>query len=333
MVARLITAHRFVFTPAELGAALSLGRLVPSTASSLPGLAPSTAPLQTLQRHAALEGDELSLEALSALYVAANPAQLVTVTMNRAGETEWKEICLLRSADESPYVIQAITAEHVDLTLLPTTTQAALVLDDMLELSSLPSRPGAAPITLSLGGYATALALSDFLLAAELEDRLKRRGGTVRTVSMPELTGALALGLHTPDTRWAVTAGGPAAAIPLAETIDRVDSGIQELCAARWLVPIEGGRYAPTLLAIEACTGLRSVVVTAGMRLVAAVAPTEYAAAQITLFRSAASIWIATWSEVGDGDARATFAQYAASGALGVLHAMLDPDPGALGIT
>jgi hypothetical protein len=177
MVARLITAHRFVFTPAELGAALSLGRLVPSATSSLPGLAPAAAPLQTLQGHAALEGDELSLEALSALYVAAQPAQLVTVMVNRAGEPDWREICLVRSTDESPYVIQAITAERVDLTLLPTPTQAAVVLDEMLELSSLPSRPGAPPITLSLGGYASALALSDFLQAAELEDRPDRCPG------------------------------------------------------------------------------------------------------------------------------------------------------------
>ena len=322
----MLLPTRFQLDQRQIAAALVLARIRPSKRSALSDLPPPVEGASVLQGVGVLteDGQRLTDEAEAMLRVAADPARMLSVVSNQAGRAEWMEAVLVHSAGEGPFVSVGSRDGGFDLALLPTVTQAAVLLDDLLGLTALTSQPGERPFELKLCGYAAALAAADALQSARLQARLARTAQPVPQLSAPVLERQLQEGLNSMDTRWAVTAGRRVCPADLRRVVERMEEGIAELQAAE-LVRQAAGGYSFTRAGYLLASALSQLVNTGGLSLTVVTGDDRLALAHASLFRTSVAIWTATWTLVTEQDADVRLFEMSSGGALGLVRGLLEP--------
>lgn len=320
-----LRAERFVLTPVEVAAALSIAGLTPSPRSDLVVDASTEDARTTLSSTGLLnDSGQIRPAPLAALRVASDPTQMLTVVANRAGRTAWTESTFVQSGDGGAVIAQAIREAEVDLALLPTPAQALVTLDELLGVSDLPSRAGGNSFRLDLPGYAALLATSDFLHEARLEARLARERRPLPAITVEAVEAQLVRGLASNDTRWAVTASRAVCPADLTGAVGHLRAGLDGL-AASGLLARNGDRMTPSDQGLELFTDLDEIVNSAGLLLASAEGGSDVVVAHMTLLRCARAIWFVAWRGIDQDDAQVEVFQSSVTGALGVLDGLLSP--------
>lgn len=322
----MLHPKRYQLNETQLAAAMTLIGIQPSQQSGLPESAPLSQPSSVLQGTGLLAKGKkrLTTEAEAILRVAADPARMLSVVANRAGQPKWTETVFLHSAGEGPFVSQASDSQVFDFALLPTAMEVAILIDEMLGLTALVSPPGEEAVTLELSGYATALAAADFWQESWLQARLSRQPQPMPAFTAEMLEQQLEQGLANIDTRWAVTAGRMVCPTDLKYTIGRMGEGLAALQAVGLVTPDSDG-YKLTQAGHILTSGLGQLVNTGGLSLAVANGDGRITVAHISLFRSAIAIWIAAWTSVEVKDATVRLFQADAGSALNLVHGLLEP--------
>jgi len=323
----MLQPTRFHLDDAQLAAALTLAGIQPSERSDLPEFSPVSQPSALLQNASVLaeDGQQLTEEAEAALGVVADPALLLSVVANVAGQPVWTEAVFLRGDSESPFVSQAVEDGMFDFAVLPTVTQAAILVDEMLGLTALPSQVGTEPVPLDLMGYAAVLAAADGLQSGRLEARLSRERLPELVLTPDLLELQLVEGLANTDTRWAITAGRMVCPTDLGYALGRMEEGIAALEAAALVEPRQGG-HTLTLAGYALAAALGDLVYVGSLSLALASSGDRYPLAHVSVLRTAFAIWLATWTAAEGSQAALRLYQVDASAALGLLHGLLEPD-------
>jgi hypothetical protein len=322
----MLTPFRFQLNQEQLAAALALAGLQPQPSSALPGLTAPAPPAAVLKGAGILakDGKGLTAEAAAALRAAAAPRRLVSVLFNRAGTPVWHQALFTHGTDDGPYVSQTAKAGVFDFAVLPSATQATVLVDEMLGLTAMAAKPGGAPYNLWLSGYAALLAAADALQTARLKARLARTPQPQPVFTPEELEALLNQGLTATDTRWAVTAGRMAAPVQLQLAQGQMAEGLAGLHDVGLMTRADGGAtftQAGYLLA----TSLGQLVNTGGLTQMFTAADQRFTVSQTTFFRAAAAIWMAVWLKVEASDATVQLFEADAANALQMVRRLLEP--------
>lgn len=134
----MLNPMRFRLTPDQLAAALSIAGLEPGSRSTLPLKTPPHDPAAALRDTELLEEDgRLTEAATGALRIAADPVHTVAITTNRAGQNNWTAALLLRRDEDDTFVMQTGTGDSgFDFAIVPDLTQATVLVDELLDLTS-----------------------------------------------------------------------------------------------------------------------------------------------------------------------------------------------------
>ncbi len=312
---------RFQLDQAQVEAALALGGIRPGPRSMLPPPQPGP----HLLRDAQVLGPDgrLTAEAEATLRTAADPVQMLSIMSSRTGG-RWAEAVFLRGRNGGPLVAQARQDRKFDLALVPTLTEAVVLIDELLALSDLAARSGDRTLTLNLAGYAALLAAADLLQVTQLESRLARAMTPMPALPPEALQTQLQKGMTNIDTRWAVTAGGMVAPVGLQAASGRMAEGLAALAAAG-LADREASGYVFSLPGYLLATSLGELVTTAGLKQMAGSGTEAASVGQVTLFRSVVSIWAFTWDSAGGTEASLSLAELSAGGALFLVRKLLEP--------
>jgi hypothetical protein len=322
----LLRPVRFRLDQAQLTAALAHGRIRVAPDRELADGPPTRDAMPTLGAAGLLAEDgQLKPEVAATLQVAAAPAQLLSVLVNRAGQPDWQEAIFLKGRGNLPFVAQSADGELLDLALLPTTTDALLAIDELLGLTDLVAVPSGGLYQLDLGAYAALLATADALQVARLRARLSRQAQPEPVFSAELLEEQLQEGLRASDTRWAVTAGQFVCPARLESVQGRLGNGMAALGRAG-LMATEAGGGTLTGEGFVLASALGQIVNTAGLTVVVRGEERDgFVAANLTFFRCVTSIWVVTWSEVMEQAAQARVFALTAPLALELVRGLLEP--------
>ena len=319
---------RFRLDPDQLAAALSIAGLRPGPRSALPVQAPPHDPAAALREAGLLDADDrLTGPATEALRVAADPAHTTAIRANHAGQSNWTAVLLLRGDADDTFVMQAGTGDDgFDFTVVPTLTQATMLVDELLDLTAYGPGFASPPVDLDLIGLAALLAAADAAQEARLAGVLRRNvaSGPLELRAL-ELEEQLAKGLTGGDTRWALSAAQGAVPVSLAAAAGRMTEGLARL-ALLGLVRLEAlGSYRFTDAGIAMARSFGQLLTTGSIAVIADAATKQAALAHFTVFRSTFSTRFACWRELTVRNPRAELLETTTEVALRMVRDMLDP--------
>jgi hypothetical protein len=208
--------------------------------SLLSDLAGGAAGSDVLQRTGLLDDDGTLWPALaSALRTAASPARSIMVSVVTPGSTGAASARLV--ARDAGWVAVA-TGDGLALRYAPDDLEAALMVDEMLDLSTFPGQPEETVERLSAHGWAALVAASDVAREHQLRADLARAGiPGLASFDAPHLEGALETGLDRADSRWAVTAVGVVNAVDLSASSGHLEAGLGDLEEAGIVTALDSG--------------------------------------------------------------------------------------------
>jgi len=308
-------AARYLITPEQLAAARALAGLDDTDGADPAAMLRGT---QLLEPGNA----ELTEEAAAALRIAERPRSSLTVVTNRSGDPEWRALTL-RMAEGFQGAF-AVREEHdgaIDLTLLPSVTQAVVYLDELLELSR--TTPGDDRVELDLAGWSALVAATDAVRESELRAELERR-----TDAPPPALHAAALqqqleaGLAGNDTRWLATAAVPLTPTPLATGEQALAAGLGTLARAGLAVQADD-RHALTERGLALVRELGRHIIAATLVRIEHAAGETPRASVVSLIRGPLSAWLAFWNDVGEGRGNVTLVSTSPVSGLNTLRGLL----------
>jgi hypothetical protein len=323
----MLLPTRFRLSEEQVVAALSLAKIHPTKRSMLPDLPRPAKPLPLLKDTGMLseDGKKLNTEAEAALSITADPSHMLSVIGNNVDYDRWVETSFVHGQNDSAYVSLASDNKTYDFALLPTSTQAAVLIDDMLGLTAMISRPGGSRIKLGLAGYSAVLAMADVLQATRLQARLERARRPVPKLTAELLEEQLLKGLDNIDTRWAVTAGRMVCPSHVRMTQGNMSEGLEQLKQAGLVDGTSANGFTYTQDGFMLGSSLGQLVYTAGFSLVVGHKDDHLSIAHASLFRTTVAIWMVTWSSVSKQDAGAELFEASAAGAIGFIQNLLKP--------
>jgi len=326
-MSQLIMPTRFQLSEKQVVAALSLAGIRPSKRSMLPDSPPLAKPLPLLKEAGILSdnGKQLNAEAEAALQITADPSNMLSVISNNVDHDQWVETSFMHSQNHRGYVALASDNNMYDFAILQTSAQAAVLIDDMLGLTAMVSRPGESRLTLGLAGYGAVLAMADVLQSARLQARLERARSPVPKLTADLLEEQLLKGLDNVDTRWVATAGRMVCPSHVRLAQGNMGQGLKQLKAAGLVDGSSANGYTFTQDGFMLSSSLGQLVYTGGFSLVVGYEDDHLAIAHASLFRTTFAIWIVTWSSVSKQDARAELFEASAAGAIGFIRNLLNP--------
>jgi len=322
----MLTPIRFHLNEEQVVAALSLADIHPTKRSMLPDTPCRVEPLSLLKGTGILSSGnkQMTAEAETALRIAADPSHMLSVIANNVDQDHWMETSFLHGREDNAYIVLASNNKIYDFALVPTSAQAAVLIDDMLGLTSMISHPGKSPLKLGLSGYGAMLAVADTIQEARLRARIERTRQPVPAITAQLLEEQLIKGLDNTDTRWAVTAGRLVCPTHLRSATGRMQEGAEQLRAGGFLNKA-GNSYTLTQSGFILVSGLGQLVNTGGFSLAIGNDSDRLTISHASLFRTAFSIWIVTWSEITKQYAECSLFESSASGAIGFVRNFLDP--------
>ncbi|MEV6341488.1 SH3 domain-containing protein [Nocardia vinacea] len=319
---------RFRLDPDQLAAAISIAGLKPGPRSALPLTTPPSDPAAALRDTGLLEADDrLTGPAKAALRIAADPAHTTAVTADRVGQDDRTAALLLCGDEEGTFVMQAETGDDgFDFTVVPSLTQATMLVDQLLDLTSYGPGFASPPIDLDLITFAALLAAADAAQEARLAGVLSRNvaAGPLELRAL-ELEEQLAKGLAAGDTRWALSAAQGATPVSLAAAAGRMTEGLARL-ASLSLVRLEAlGSYRFTDAGTAVARSFGQLLTTGSIVVMNGAATKQDALAYFTVFRSTFSTRFACWRELAARNPRAELLETTTEVALRLVRDVLDP--------
>jgi hypothetical protein len=326
-MSEMLLPTRFRLNEEQVLAALGLAKIHPTKRSMLPDSPRPAKPLPLLKGTAMLSenGKQLNAEAEAALRITADPSHMLSVVGNNADSDLWVETSFLHGQDDSGFVSLASDNKTYDFVLLPTSAQAAVLLDDMLGLTAMISRPGESHMELGLAGYGAVLAMADVLQATRLQARLERARHPIPKLTAELLEEQLLKGLDNVDTRWAVTAGRMVCPSHIRLAQGNMGEGLKQLKAVGLIDGMPTNGYTFTQDGFMLASSMGQLVYTAGFSLVVGYEDDNLAIAHASLFRTTVAIWMVTWSSVTKQDARAEMFEASAAGVISFIRNLLNP--------
>ncbi len=320
---------RFLLTQEHLAAALSLAKLTPGPRSSFRHLPSVDKPANVLKDTKLLgEDGKLTAEADAALRAAANPTRVLAVTSYYAGDDNLRSVAFIQGSDGEHFVMQDQVVQGWDLVLLPTAAQAVVLVDELLTLSALPARAGAADVELDLPAYAALLAAADLRQDERLNARRARSQQRTLLLTADALEEALRKGLTATDTRWAVTAARLVSPVGLGAASGQLASGLERLQAAGLVERARGG-FAPTEAGLGFMGSLGYLLNASAFTLGVAEGEGQTTVEILSLFRTMASIWLALWTSDAQNEAAVHLLEVSGAGALRAVRDLLVATPAA----
>ena len=321
--------ERFLLTPERLAAALILVKLQPSPRAGMSGLPEVSDPVAALRgTNLVTSRGTLVAGAEAALRVAADPHRVVSILSLFAGDPNLRQMTFIQGIEDTPVVVQRRDEQGWDLVLVPSVTQAVVMVDDLLSLSRLPSQPGSNELELDLAGYAALLATADVLQADRIAARASRTKLLPTILSPERLAQQLDAGLKAIDTRWAVTAARLVAPVDLRHATSRLPQGLVQLEQAG-LVKIGQGQASFTKAGFNVAGPLGYLLNASGL-VATDIAVGDHASLRtMNIFRTMASIFGLIWTEVKEEDGKVRLREISAAGGLSGIRAMLEPSKAA----
>lgn len=314
---------RFLLTPERLAAALSVAGLQAGPRSGFKELPVVNDPATVLRgAHLLTTQGALAPDLDSTLQVAADPQRVLTGLVIFAGSQALRQISFVQGVEDNPVVLHRRHEQGWDLTLLPSSAQAIVLVDDLLSLSRLPAQVGDDAVELDLPGYGAILAAADALQAARLAAQAGRSRVLPTLLTAPLLTEQLEKGLGTMDTRWAVTAARLVAPLDLKLVVRQMGAGLEQLQRSGLARAVRGG-HELTREGLGIAGPLGYLLNAGGFVHISVVSGQESTVATINLFRTMASIWLAMWTNVEATGAKLRLMEVSAGGALRVVAGML----------
>jgi len=322
----MLTPIRFHLSEEQVIAALSLADVHPTKRSMLPDTPCRVEPLSLLKGTGILSSNNkrMTTEAETALRIAADPSHMLSVIANNVDQDHWVETSILHGQKDDAYIMLASNNNIYDFAFVPTSAQAAVLIDEMLGLTSMISHPGESKVSLDLSGYGAMLATADVIQEARLRARLDRIRQPVPAITTQLLEEQLIKGLDNTDTRWAVTAGRMVCPTHLRSATGRMQEGAEQFRAGGFLNKAGNG-YTLTRSGFILISGLGQLVNTGGFSLAISDDSDRLTISHASLFRTAFSIWIVTWSDITKQYARCSLFESSAAGAIGFVRNFLDP--------
>ena len=322
----MVEPRRFQLSPAQLAAALAIGGIEPTSRANLPAL-PSPAKTDRGLKSTGLlaTGGGLAPNVESALRSVADPSHVVVVLANRAGRREWAQTTIVRGGADQPFVVQAFSDKALDFAVLGSVTQATVVVDALLDLTAFGSSGTSGSLDLDLPGFGALLACADVVQERRLQAWLERNvdlGPVVLTSQL--LEDQLGRGLLGQDTRWAVTAALAADPAGLGRAAGGMDDGLTALRDATLVEPGPGG-YVLTDTGRDLAFGFGKLVTTGSLSVGVAGTGRVDAIAYLSVFRTPAAIWLASWSGLAGPAPRVRLWSPSAEAAIRVVRGLLDP--------
>ncbi|RPI28245.1 MAG: zinc ribbon domain-containing protein [Acidobacteria bacterium] len=321
---------RFVLDTTQLGAALALAGVTPGPRSALPDAPPPADPIRLLEKNSILSnaGQQLSDDAAKTLRLAADPAGMLSCTVNAAGDATWTEVLLLHGgAPDGPFVALQTQDGKYDLTLLPRTVEAISLVESVLGLPDFSRHPDTPSVTLNLVAYAAFLATADAQQTTWLRTRLARTPPAIPVLTPDLLETRLNEGFTHADTRWSVTAGQRICPFDLKATGGRMAAGLAALDTADLVGPVPRG-YGFTPKGHAIITPFVELVKTAGFNANLWHGPQRVTIAHVGLFCCARSIWATKAENISADSASFRLLQMTRSEALDLIRSLVGPgDP------
>jgi hypothetical protein len=314
---------RFQLDENSLAMALGLGAIQPSEISNFP--APKSAgqiPAVLVQTGVVDEGTgRLSGEAFAALQVAANPMRMLAITANRSGSENWIQTEILRGASGGPCVAHTKQGIRYDFVYLPSPAEAVVLLDELLNVTDLPSPPGA-KIWLSFSAFAALLAAADLLQASDLQSKLSRQAEPVPDLTVETLGFQLKQGMGSTDTRWSVSCVQPISQVELGKA--NLAAGLEELQKAGVVTRARNG-YSFTENGLGLASSLCKIITSSSLRIAEVAQDRTVNFSDFIILRTVATIWVVTWLSVDDSNAQISLAGITPADAIFFFQSLIDP--------
>ncbi|MEV4239532.1 MULTISPECIES: SH3 domain-containing protein [unclassified Nocardia] len=319
---------RFRLAADQLAAALSIAGLKPGPRSALPLTTSPDDPVAALRDTGLLEADgRLTGPAKEALRIAADPAHTTAITANHVGQDDWTAALVLRGDEHDTFVMQAGSGDGgFDFTVVPTLTQATMLIDQLLDLTSYGPGFASPPIDLDLIAFAALLAAADAAQEGRLAGVLRRNvaPGPLELRAL-ELEEQLAKGLAAGDTRWALSAAQGATPVSLAAAAGRMPEGLARLASLGLVRLAALGSYRFTDAGTAVARSFGQLLTTGRIAVMTGAARKQDALADFTVFRSTFSTRFACWRELTARHPRAELFETTTEVALRLVRDVLDP--------
>lgn len=317
---------RFQLDEGSLASALGIAAVQPTEFSNLPAPKAGGQLPATLVQAGITDKNTgaLSAEALAALQIAANPARMLAVTSNRAGGQNWVQTAILRGAGGGPCVAHSRHDARYDFEYLPGPAEAIVLLDELMNVTDLPSKEGA-KIWMSFYALTALLAASDLLQASELQAKLSRQAQPVPDITAETLGFQLRQGLGSTDTRWAVSSVQPISQVDLGAAAGNLAAGLEELQKAG-VVSRNRNAYSFTENGLGLAGSLGNLITSTSIRIAEAGKDGEINFSDFILLRTVASIWLITWLSGDDVNAQVSLGEISASDAIFLFQSLIDPE-------
>lgn len=327
----MLAPTRYQLSAEQLAAALALAGVTPKGNSVLPLRPPPSDPVNALRGTGMLSSDgRLTDNATATLHTAAGPSHVALVTANRAGQEFRAAALLLRGSQNGMFVMQACAENGgFDFAVLPTLTQATVLVDELLDLTAFGSGSGSTAIELDLCGFAALLAAADATQQARLAGVVAR---TTETAPSELTAGALEeqldKGLRTNDTRWAVAAARGAVPVALSAASGRFAAGLDRLASLGLVQGTAPGAFQFTEEGSELSRSITQLVTTGSVVVLTDAAVGRTALAYVSMFRSPFTTWFALWTGLGAKNPHAQLFDATNETALRLVRSLLDtPSP------
>jgi RNA polymerase subunit RPABC4/transcription elongation factor Spt4 len=188
----------------------------------------------------------------AAMRVVATPRRVLSVRIAIPGVDEWDITRVAAGAAGGPYVIAVAFDEGLDLLVMSSEYEVAALLDGLLDLATLPTRPVTPDVTMPLAAWVGMLAVTDVRRRAGLVAQLDRRPAIEVPFNATDMSAELEAGLAGNDTRWAITAFAPLSPVDLrdappsgsAMTRAMEDASLVEADGQRWILTELGNNLA-----------------------------------------------------------------------------------------
>ncbi|MCL1693318.1 MAG: zinc ribbon domain-containing protein [Actinomycetia bacterium] len=234
----------------------------------------------------------------NAMRIVAAPARVLTVRINVPGIDEWDLAHVAAGSSGGPYVMVTTAGDVLDILVMSSEYEVAALLDGLLDLTTLPTRPVTPDAVLSFAAWVGMLAVVDVHRRAGLKAELDRRPATDGPFDAADMRAELEAGLAGSDTRWAITAFTPLSPVDL-RAARPTGSAITQAMIDAALVEADGQRWVLTELGNNLAELFGSVIKWGGVTLTFTGSKPDVRMGELSVLRSTFRLGLGFWNGEG----------------------------------
>ncbi|MEA2024186.1 MAG: zinc ribbon domain-containing protein [Actinomycetota bacterium] len=257
----------------------------------------------------------------AAMRVVAAPSRVLSVRVGVPGVEEWAITHVAAGPNGGPYVMIAALSDGLDLLVMASEYEVAALLDGLLDLTTLPTRPVSPDVTVPFDGWIGLLAATDVHRSTALTAQLERRPTPTPQFDADALQAQVTAGLGGSDTRWAVTAFTPLSPFDLRSAPPDGPAMVSGMTEAKLVEPA-GNALQPTVLGSNLVELCGEVIKWSSVTLTFADGDPAVRMGELTILRSPVRLGLGFWNGE-DGAREVTLVEPEAEVAVEMLRRLL----------